>query len=63
MAPCPMPHALYYAVGQSDRPNYIALMRTRDVFACPVRSLGEDWFVRFVLCGEPFPDPLNEEQW
>lgn len=48
---------------QTDRPNYIALMRTKDVRRCPVRALAESFFVRFVLCNEPFPDPLDKKDW
>ncbi|KAG2449558.1 hypothetical protein HYH02_005091 [Chlamydomonas schloesseri] len=58
-----LPITLYGAKHQkSDKPNYIALMRTKDVLCCAIRSLAESVFVRFVLYPEPFPD-VGEADW
>jgi hypothetical protein len=48
---------------QTARCYYLALMRAFDVFKCPVRSLGELLLVRFVIRGEPYPDPTNRAEW
>lgn len=48
---------------QTDRPNYIALIRHNNVFLCAIRALAESFFVRFVLHDEPYPNPADEEDW
>ncbi|GLC46192.1 hypothetical protein PLESTB_001533400 [Pleodorina starrii] len=48
---------------KDGRGAHTGFIRAASVITCPMRALAETIVVRFLLLGEPFPDPRNMDDW
>ena len=56
-------HHYILTLVQDGKCLFMSLMRAKTAIQCPIRAIGESFFARFTVQGEPFPDPTNAKSW